>query len=164
MLTSVIRTPARSANRNPRYLAGAAGVVLALVPALAAAVIVVNLPWARPVAKGGAAEIFMRLGTTDGGALVGARSEFAGSVVIVGPGAPGKPVARLSLPAGAPVVLAPNAYRLRLSRIDRALKLGDWVPFVLIVESSDGTRQEIPAQAEVRRRSALEDHRAGHLH
>jgi hypothetical protein len=35
---------------------------------------------------------------------------------------------------------------------------------VLIIESADGTRQEIAARAEVRRRSALEDHRTGHLH
>ena len=150
--------------RNSRCLAGFAGILLALLPAIATAVIVVNLPWARPVTKGGTAEIFMQLGSSEGGALVGARSDFAGSVVIAGPGAPGKPVDRLSLPAGAPVVLAPGAYRLRLARVNRTLKLGDWVPFVLIIESSDGTRQEIGAQAEVRRRSALDDHRAGHLH
>lgn len=160
MNTKVRRSPIR----NRRWLAGAAGIVLAIAPALAAAVTIVSLPWARPVAKGGAAEIFMQLGSTDGGALVGARSAFAGSVVIAGPGASGKRVERLSLPAGAPVLLAPGAYRLRLSRVDRALKLGDWVPFVLIVESADGKRQEIAAQAEVRRRSALDDHREGHVH
>jgi copper(I)-binding protein len=164
MLTASMKKADRSSTRAPRRVAAVAGVLLALLPAIATAVVVVNLPWARPVAKGRPAEIFAQLGSTEGGALVGARSEFAPDVVIASPGAAGKPVARLPLPAGTPVILAPNAYRLRLSRVDRALNLGDWVPFVLIIESADGTRQEIPARAEVRRRSALEDHRAGHLH
>jgi len=164
MLTASMKRSHPSVIRNARYLAAAAGILLALLPAIAMAVIVVNLPWTRPVAKGGTAEVFMQLGSSEGGALVGVRSDFAGSVVIASPGAPGKAVDRLSLPAGTPIVLAPGAYRLRLARMDRALKLGDWVPFVLIIESPDGTRQEIGAQAEVRRRSALDDHRAGHLH
>jgi copper(I)-binding protein len=106
----------------------------------------------------------MELTSVDGGALVGARSDIARRVDLVGPGTTAKPVGRLPLPAGAPVILAPGSYRVRLVAIDRALKLGDWVPLVLIVEGADGSRQEVALRAEVRRRSALDDHLHGHRH
>ena len=125
---------------------------------------VVDFPWARPAAKGATTEVFMELTSVGGGALVGARSDFSRRVDLVGPGASGKPVERLALPAAAPVILAPGSYRVRIAAIDRTLKQGDWVPVVLIVEAADGSRQEIALQAEVRRRSALDDHLHGHRH
>ena len=134
------------------------GLVLTLAPTICGAMSVVNYPWARPAAKGAATEVFMEITSIEGAALVGARSETAGSVVLVGPGANGKPVERLMLPAGAPVILAPGSYRVRLSALDRRLKLGDFVPLALILEAADGSRQEIRVNAEVRRRSTVDDH------
>ena len=40
----------------------------------------------------------------------------------------------------------------------------DRVPIVVTIETADGSRQEIALQAEVRRRSALDDHLLGHKH
>jgi copper(I)-binding protein len=139
-------------------------VVLALAPALAAAVVIVNFPWARPAGKGGATEVFMELTSADGGALVGARSASAGGARILGPGTRPTTIARLPLPAGAPVVLAPGSYRIALSALDRALKLGDAVPLVVIIEGADSSRQEIVVRAEVRRRSTVDDHLEQHRH
>ncbi len=106
----------------------------------------------------------MEITSVDGGALVGARSAFAGGARILGPGTRPTTIARLPLPAGAPVVLAPGSYRIRLSSLDRALKLGDVVPVVVIIEGADSNRQEIAVQAEVRRRSTVDDHLERHRH
>ena len=132
--------------------------------ALATGVFVVNYPWARPAAKGAATEVFMELTALDGGALVGARSEIAGNASLVGPGKAGAPVERLTLVAGAPVVLVASSYRVRLSGLTRTLKLGDRIPLVLIVEAPDGKRVEVIADAEVLRRSTVDDHLSGHHH
>jgi copper(I)-binding protein len=143
-----------------------AALALALLApaALAAGVFVVNYPWARPAAKGAATEVFMELTAVDGGALVGARSEIASNVFLVGPGKGTARVERLPLVAGAPVVLVPGSYRVRLSGLTRTLKLGDRVPLVLIVEAPDGKRAEVIADAEVLRRSTVDDHLSGHHH
>lgn len=135
-----------------------------MLPAIASAVFVVNYPWVRPAGKGAAAEVFMEVTSIEGAALVGARSAVAGSVLLVGPGAKVKPVERLVLPAGAPVVLAPGSYRVHMSGLARMLKLGEFVPLALIIEAADGTRQEIRVNAEVRRRSTVDDHLQGHHH
>jgi copper(I)-binding protein len=138
--------------------------IFTVVPAGAQGVFVVYAPWVRPAAEGGATEACMELTSVDGGALVGARSEFAGSVALVGPGAKIKLVERLPLPPGAPVILTPDSYRLRLARVNRVLKLGDHVPLVLIIEAADGRREEVSVTAEVRRRSTVDDHLRGHRH
>jgi copper(I)-binding protein len=140
------------------------GLTLVIVPVIASAVFVVNFPWVRPAEKGAATEVFMEVTSIEGAALVGARSDVAVSAVLVGPGARAKPVERLMLPAGAPVILAPGSYRVRLSALERKLKLGDFVPLALIIEASDGSRQEIRVNAEVRRRSTVDDHLQGHRH
>jgi len=132
--------------------------VLAFAPALCVATYVVNYPWVRPAAKGKTTEAFVEITSLYGGALVAARSGMAARVIIVGPGMPGKPVARLSLPAGAPMVLAPGSYRLRLTTVSRALRRGDEVPIVLVLESADGGQEEIAVSAEVRERSTVDEH------
>src|SRR5262245_9978943 len=132
--------------------------------ALAAGVFVVNYPWARPAAKGAATEVFMELTAVDGGTLVGARSEIAGKASLVGPGKGGATVARLALAAGASGVLVPSSVRVRRSGLTRTLNLGDRVPLVLIVEAPDGNRVEVVADAEVLRRSTVDDHLSGHHH
>ena len=154
----LVRTP------MAKNIARITGLILALAPAVAAAVFIVSFPWARPAAKGAATEVFMEVTSIEGAALVGARSNIAGSALLVGPGANVKPAERLMLPSGAPVILAPGSYRVRLSPLDRTLKLGDTVPLVLIIEALDGSRQEIPMTAEVRRRSTVDDHLQAHHH
>jgi len=146
-----------------RYLIA---LVLTLVAPLAPAtgVFVVNYPWARPAAKGAATEVFMELTAVDGGALIGARSEIAGKVSLIGPGNNGAPVERLALVPNAPVVLVSGSYRVRLSGLRRTLKLGDRVPLVLIVEAPDGKRVEVVADAEVLRRSTVDEHLDSHHH
>jgi len=125
---------------------------------------VVSFPWARPAGKGGATEVFMEMTSIEGAKLVGARSDVAVNAMLVGPGAKAKAAKSLMLPAGAPVVLAPGSYRVRLSPVDRTLKLGDIVPLVIIIEAPDGTRQEIGVNAEVRVRSVVDDHLHAHRH
>jgi copper(I)-binding protein len=141
-----------------------AGFVLSLVPLTAAAVCIVNVPWVRPAAKGEATEAFMEITSLEGVDLVGGRSAIAAHTVLLAPGAKVRPVDRLALPPGAPVILVPGSYRLQLYPINRTLRLGDWVPLVLITEAADGRREEIAVQAEVRRRSAVDDHLHGHRH
>ena len=75
------------------------------------------------------------------------------------PGTTGGTAREIPLPAGVTVLLAPGAYRFALAKLSRPLKLGDRVPFVLIVEAPDGSRQEISVNAEVRRRSPTDDHK-----
>jgi len=140
------------------------GIFLALSPAMATAVFVVNAPWVHPAEKGGATEAYMTLTSTEGATLVGVRSDIALSVVIVTAAGKSKSIERLSLSAGDTVGLKPGASRLRLLRLTRTLKLGDRVPLVLTVEYADGKRQEIPVDAEVRRRSPIDDHLHGHAH
>lgn len=140
------------------------GLVLFARAAIAADVFVVSFPWARPATKGAATEVFMELTAVDGGTLVGARSDVAGDTSLIGPGKSNARVERLSLAPGAPVMLFPGSYHLRLTGLARTLKLGDHVPLVLIVEGADGKRKEVGAEAEVRRRSTVDDHLDGHHH
>jgi len=140
-----------------------AGLALALAPAIAMAVLIVHVPWVLPATKGAATDAFMEVTSLEGVALVGGRSPVARDVVLVAPGAKLQPVDRLVLPPGAPVILVPGSYRLHLRAVDRTLKVGDFVPLVLIFEGADGMRQEIAVQAEVRRHSATDDHLRGHL-
>ena len=158
-----MRTPRTFRRRCAQCVAAVA--LASLAPAaLATGVFVVNYPWARPAAKGAATEVFMELTAVDGGALVGARSDIAGNASLVGPGKAAAPVERLALVAGAPVVLVPGSYRVRLSGLTRTLKLGDRVPLVLIVEVPDGKRVEVIADAEVLRRSTVDDHLSSRHH
>ena len=106
----------------------------------------------------------MELTAVDGATLVGARSDIAGRVFLVGPGKDGAPVERLALAPAAPVMLLPGSYHVRLTGLTHALKLGDRVPLVLIVEGADGKRAEVSIEAEVRRRSTVDDHLYGHRH
>jgi periplasmic copper chaperone A len=158
-----VRISRAPCHRWTRCLAALA-LALGAIPALAAGVFVVNYPWARPAAKGAATEVFMELTAVDGGALVGARSAIAGNTTLVGPGKSTAPVERVALSAGAPVMLMPGSYRVRLSGLARPLKLGDHVPLVLIVEQADGKRVEVGTDAEVRRQSTVDDHLYGHRH
>ena len=140
------------------------GLAVALIPAHAASLFVVTEPWVRVASNGRAAEAYMELRSTDGATLVAVKSDIATEVVMRSPGASGAPLSRIPLAAGSTVKLAPGGYRLVLASLDRTLKLGDRVEFVLTIEGADGKRQDIAASAEVRRRSPTDDHRRGHAH
>lgn len=103
----------------------------------------------------------MDLTSTEGAALVGASSDASASVRIRGPkGTP--PRTPLALPARTLVHLAPNRYRLVLDKLTRPIKRGERVRLTLVIEAADGSRQEIPVDAEARFDSPLEAERRAH--
>jgi copper(I)-binding protein len=130
----------------------------------ASAVLLVNLPWLRVAPDARSAEVFMAVTSTDGATLVGASSLAAKSVTLVAPGRKNQTVAEIVLPAKVAVQLAPGGYRIVFTRLTRPLKRGDHVPITLTIQSEDGTRQTLAINAEVRRRSALEDEMQPHKH
>ena len=132
--------------------------------ASAGSVFIVNLPWMLSAAKGKTTEAFMTLQSSESAELVRVQSPYAANVAIVGPGSKKSSLARLPLPPGKPILLAPGKYRLRLVDIDRTLKLGDRVPLVLTIETADGAHQTVAVDIEVRRRSALDDEAREHQH
>jgi len=148
-----------------------ASALLALSPASASAagLFIVNEPWIRPAAAG-STDVYMNLRSSEGAMLVGVRCELAATVTMEMPDNAhrGKfqAATRISLPAGETVRLSPGQAHLRLNAIRHALKLGDHVALVLTLEAADGTTQEIPVNAEVRRRSPTDDemHAHGHPH
>lgn len=147
-----------------RLLLVALGLAIAPNSATAASVFAVQEPWVRVAPNGRSAEAFMRLRSSDGATIVAVRSEMVVDVAIRPPGNGGATVNAIPLPPGVTVELAPGAYRLVLPKLDRSLKLGDRVPLLLTVEAADGSRQEIPVNAEVRRRSPTDDHLRPHKH
>ncbi|MET0682056.1 MAG: copper chaperone PCu(A)C [Casimicrobiaceae bacterium] len=140
------------------------GLTVGLAPAHAVALFVVTEPWVRVAPNARSAEAYMQLRSTEGATVVGVRSDVSADVAIRSPGITRGAVPGIRLPAGETVLLAPGALRLTLTRLSRPLKLGDRVPIVLTIESPDGSRQEIPVDAEVRRRSPTDDHRMLHRH
>ena len=137
---------------------------LAVLAADAHAIFIVTQPWVGPAAQGGSAEAYMDLTSTEGAVLVGARSDIAAAVTIRAPGKGAGDVGRLRLPANAMVSLAPNGYRLVLSKLTRPIKLGERVMLTLTIEAADGARRDIPVNAEARLRSPIEDERRAHGH
>ena len=142
----------------------ACGLTFGFAPAYGATLFIVTEPWVRVAPNGRSAEAYMQLKSTAGAAVVGVSSEFSPDVAMRPPGTAGDTVREIPLPAGVTVLLAPGAYRFVLAKLSRPLKLGDRVPFVLIVEAPDGSRQEISVNAEVRRRSPTDDHKIPHRH
>jgi copper(I)-binding protein len=124
---------------------------------------VVNQPWVRPASAGQTTEAYMDLTSTAGATLVEAASTAAATVVIRTPGKQGGPPA-VVLPAGTLVALAPGKYRIALRHLARTLKVGDRVALTLTIQAADGSRQDIPVDAEVRLHSPIDDDVHGHKH
>ena len=59
-------------------------------------------------------------------------------------------VARIDLPAGKTVELAPGGYHLMLMNLDRPLREGDTVPITLVFEGPDNKRERVEVNARVR--------------
>jgi hypothetical protein len=130
----------------------------------AASVFVVTEPWVRTAPDGRSAEVFMQLRSSDGAAVVGVKSEAVTGITMRPAGTGRATVARIALPAGETVLLAPGAQRFAIPKLGKPLKLGDRVPLVLVVEDAAGGTREIPVNAEVRRRSPTDDHLSPHKH
>jgi copper(I)-binding protein len=155
-----------SSVRRRRCAGGARILVLALVlsAAQARAVFVVTEPWVRPAGRSQTTEVFVNLTSTEGATLVALRSDAAATAAVHAAGQGKAELTRLPLPAGITVALAPGRTRIVLEELARTLRLGDRVVFTLTVEAADGTRREIPMDAEVRLRSPTDDHRRAHAH
>lgn len=138
------------------------GLGLMLLALDASALFIVNQPWARPAAAGQTTEVYMNLTSTGGASLVAVRTDEAAGIVIRGPGKSTGTV--LPLPARTLVALAPSRNRLAMIKLTRNIKLGDRLALTLTIEGADGTRQDIPVQAEVRMRSPLDDELRAHHH
>jgi copper(I)-binding protein len=123
--------------------------------------ITVNEAWARVAANGRSAEAYMRVTSSQGAALVGARSRIATRVRIIGPGHPDG-VAKLALPPRQQVDLARGHYRIRLDGLTGDTRLGALIPITLEMRRGDGSELEIPIYAEVRRHSPTEDETRPH--
>ena len=148
--------PMKSATpmRRCRAFAG----ILLLCSTAAQATLIVSAPWVRPTSERTATDAYMVLNSSEAAALTKVRSIVATSVVIRG--ATGvKIYPRLALPAGVPVVLAPDTFHLVLRGLAHPLKPGDRVPLVLTIEPAAGARQEISITAEVRARPPADDER-----
>ncbi|HXX85473.1 MAG TPA: copper chaperone PCu(A)C [Casimicrobiaceae bacterium] len=142
----------------------ACGLALALIAIDTPAMFVVNQPWVAPATRGRSTEAYMDLTSTDGVLLVEARSDAAVSVAIRAPGKSRSDVAKLPLPTGKMVRLAPGGYRLLLNGLRRSISLGDRVMLTLTIQAADGSRQEISVDAEARLQSPLDEDRPGHEH
>jgi len=137
---------------------GALFAVLILCSTAAQALLVVGAPWVRPTPERTATDAYMVLTSSEDAVLKDARSIVATTVVIRG--ATGVKIhPQLALPAGVPVVLAPDAFHLVLRGLAHPLNPGDRVPLVLTIETATGARQEISVIAEVRARPPAEDER-----
>jgi periplasmic copper chaperone A len=136
-----------------------AGVALASpVESRAVAVITISDPWVRVAPNGKSAEAFMEIMSSEGAKIVRAESDVSAEVPMQRPGTKRAVADAIALPPRTTVKLAPGDYRFLLPKLDRPLKLGERVALNLIVEAPDGSRQTIPVNAEVRRRSAYDDH------
>jgi copper(I)-binding protein len=144
-----------------RELALAFGIALTICAADAQAIFIVNQPWLRPAAQGRSTEAYMDLTSTEGAVLVSARAEIA-TVSILTPGKASRATERLPLPAQKMVSLAPGGYRLLLAKLARTIKRGDRVLMTITIEAADGSRQEIPVDAEARFNSPIADERRAH--
>jgi copper(I)-binding protein len=124
-------------------------------------VVTINEPWARVAPDGRSAQAYMRVTSSEGAALVSARSLAATHVLIVGPGHPGG-ITELDLPAHERVDLARGHYRIRLEGLKGDVSLGARIPLVLAFRGSNGSLLEVAADAEVRLHSPTEDESRPH--
>lgn len=116
----------------------------------------VKEPWVRGTVTGQQATgAFMEVTSKAGATLVGAASPVAGVTEIHEMKMDGgvmkmRAIARLDLPAGQPVKLAPGGYHVMLMGLKQLLKKGDSVPLTIKLEGKDKTVETIEIMAEVR--------------
>lgn len=98
----------------------------------------------------------MQLVSSEGVTLVDVHCADAATARLVG--AERRNVAPMALPGGTTVSLAPGRTRVVLGKLSRTLHVGDRVSCTLVLRGNDGAAREIAVDAEVRKRSAREDH------
>ena len=125
---------------------------------------IVNQPWVVPASKGRSTEAYMDLTSSEEATLVAARSDAAREVRVGGGTHSTQSLPKLALPAGRMIRLAPHGYRLVLDKLSRTIKRGERVHLTLVIEAANGTRQEIPVDAEARFDSPLAAERRAHQH
>lgn len=135
-----------------------AGVML-LACTGAQAVLLVDAPWVRPTADRASTTAYMSITSTEGAVLKEARSMVATSIVIRAASTGARNYPQLALPAGVPVLLAPDAFHLVMRGLARPLSPGDRVPIVLTIELQSGALQEYTVNADVRLRTPATDAR-----
>ena len=125
----------------------------------------VTEPWVKPARTGGMTEAYMQLASPEGTTIVSATSPVAASIALMtGKSRQSAPYS-LVLPPKRTITLAENGTRFALMNVERPLNLGDRVPITLVLRHADGSSQEIPIDAEVRRHSPSYDHGIGrHSH
>ncbi len=123
--------------------------------ALAAGVTVDNA-WVRlPVPGQSVAGAYMTLQSPVDAALVGVSSPVAAQAELhlMGIDSSGvmhmQPVARLALPAGKAVRLAPGGYHIMLEQLRQPLHAGQKVPLELLVETADHQTEHVTVMADV---------------
>jgi copper(I)-binding protein len=130
--------------------------VAALLAGAAHAQVQVQDPWVRGMVETqNVTGAFMRLTSPTAARLVGASSPVAGVVEIHQTTMEGgvmrmRPVQAIELPAGKTVELKPGGYHVMLMQMPRALKEGETVPVMLVIEGRDGKRQNIEVKAPVK--------------
>lgn len=142
----------------------AALIFVMTAPARAASVITVHLPWARPIAQGGTAEVYVDLMASDGARLIGVSSAIAKRVELRGPGVIPGPSPSIALAPGNIVHLKSDATRIALIGTVRALRIGDYVPLTLTIQRRSGSVERLAISAEVRRASAVDEEAHEHRH
>lgn len=116
----------------------------------------VKAVWVRGTVSGQKATgAFMEVTSKSGATLVGASSPVAGVTEIhemkMADGVMQmRAIPHLELPAGKPVKLSPGGYHVMLMDLKQALKAGESVPLVLIVEGQDKKKETIEVKGEVR--------------
>jgi copper(I)-binding protein len=98
---------------------------------------------------------FMEITSTEDAALLSAATPVAGTVEMHTMSMEAgvmkmRPVQKIDLPAGKPVVLAPGAYHIMLMGLKQPLNKGDVVPITLKIEGKNAQVQTLEVKAEVR--------------
>jgi copper(I)-binding protein len=146
----------------PRRSWVAAALLAWLAGEAAAATVAINSPWVRVATDGRTAEVYMEILSSETALIVGASTPAARRVAIRRPEGSATSAGTLPLPAGGAVSLAPGRARIELSGLLRPLSRGERIALTLTIRAADGSEREIPIVAEVRRRSAIDDHRQPH--
>ena len=143
---------------------------LMLCGAAAQADVTVKDAWVRgttPAQK--ATGAFLQITSSDAAALLSASSPLAGVVEIhtmrMEDGVMKmRPIAKLDLPAGKGVTLAPGGNHIMLMDLKQQMKKGDVVPITLKIEGKDKQVQTFEIKAEVRDLAAPATMDHGHKH
>jgi copper(I)-binding protein len=124
--------------------------------AATAADVKVENAWARPPATGQkTASAYVELTSSSDAALVGAASPLAERVELHSMTLDSgvmrmRTLARIELPAGKTVKLAPNGMHLMVLNLNQPLKAGDRLPLVLSIQPAGAAATTLKVEAEVR--------------